>query len=147
MKIVLFFLAAITILSAETMSVQVKSAALKEKPSFISKNVATLNYGEKIDVQNTQGDWSEATVGAHKGWVHISALTQKEIALSNTQEVAHGASKSEVVMAGKGFSKETEESYKSTHSLNYADVDYVEKRKPSIDTLPSFASSGKLSID
>lgn len=147
MKIVLFFLSVSVFLYAETMSVQVKSAALKEKPSFISKNVATLNYGERLDIQNTQGDWSEAVAGTHKGWVHVSALTQKEIALSNTQEVAHGASKSEVVMAGKGFSKETEESYKSAHSLNYADVDYVEKHKPSIDTLPSFASSGKLSID
>lgn len=142
----LFFLLCYAALcaSAAQMSVQVKSAFIKEKPSFISKNVAPVSYGDKVESLDVSGDWHSVEKGGAKGWLHVSSLSVKEIVLTSGK-TSSKASKSEIVMAGKGFSKEVEDSYKKSNaSLNYVGVDAVEKSALSIDSVEGFAKEGKL---
>lgn len=133
--------------SAAQMSVQVKSAFIKEKPSFVSKTVTSVNYGDKVESLEVSGDWHSVSKGGAMGWLHASSLSAKEIALSSSQAQRHGASKSEVVMAGKGFSKEVEDSYKKANSaIGYEGVDFVEKSVPPLERVSEFAKDGKLSM-
>lgn len=137
----------IGLLQAESMSVQVKEAMVKSKPSFLSKTLETLRYGDKVEASDAEGDWTKVKSKKGSGWLHLSSLTTKEIVLKNSGKTGHGASNSEVVMAGKGFSKEVEDSYKKTNrDLNYRDVDLVEKSRPTLSSVTKFADAGKLSL-
>jgi hypothetical protein len=145
MKVVLFLASFAVLASAAPMSVQVKSAFIKEKPSFVSKTLSTLSYGDKVEVIGANGDWKNVSKGSAKGWLHTSSLSEKEIVLANSKGTSSGASKSEVMMAGKGFNKEVENAYKGSNAnLDYADVDKIEKTKPSAASVTSFAKDGKL---
>src|SRR5215813_480588 len=86
-----------------SMSVQVKSTQVREQPSFLGKVVTLLNYGERLQVVEQQGDWSKVTApNGQAGWVHTSALTKKKIALkAGDQNVQSAASGEELALAGK----------------------------------------------
>jgi hypothetical protein len=60
--------------------------------------------------------------------------------------VASGSSAtaSEIALAGKGFSQEVEDSYKTSGTLNYDDVDKTEAITVSIDDLYVFVTEGRL---
>jgi hypothetical protein len=121
--------AATLVWASETMSVQVKEGRLYASPSFLSKLQATLPYGAKLQVEEEKGAWRQVSSPKGKGWMHISALTEKEIALrAGDGAVARGASSEEMTLAGKGFNKQVEAQYRSQNKgLNYGAVDKMEK--------------------
>jgi len=140
-----------SLLGAETLSVQVKQTVLRSKPSFLGKLVAKLKYADRVQSQKSKNGWNYVKTldGAKAGWVSSSALIDKKIVLSSSKKLSNSsASQSEVLMAGKGFSKEVESEYKKTNKeLNFAQVDRIEKIKPISRTkLINFAKNGKLNI-
>ena len=102
------------ILFADTMSVQVKNTYLRTTPSFLGKKITQLNYADKVTVKKEQNSWINiySPLKNKSGWVHSSALSNDRIILKGSDDAAQDASKSEIVMAGKGFSKEVESQYK-----------------------------------
>ncbi|MBU4200042.1 MAG: SH3 domain-containing protein [Verrucomicrobia bacterium] len=143
-------LAALTVVSAwaaagKMMSVQVKDAQMRDKPSFIGKVVGSLAYGDRVEVQESQGAWARVSLpGGTAGWLHTSALTSQKIALSAGKDDAKvGASGDELALAGKGFNSDIEAQFKKTHkAIDFTWVDKMEKIKiPSLE-IQTFLKDG-----
>jgi hypothetical protein len=145
---VLLVLGAATLVwASETMSVQVKEGRLYASPNFLSKLQATLPYGAKLQVEGEDGAWRQVSSPKGKGWMHISALTEKEVSLrAGSGAVSSGASSEEMTLAGKGFNKQVEASYKSQNKgLNYGAVDKMEKAYPvTVAQVQKFIQTGGL---
>jgi len=136
--------------AAETMSVQVKEGRVYAKPSFLSKLQATLPYGAQLQVEGEQGAWRQVGLsGGLQGWIHVSALTEKQVSLQAGRErAASGASSEEMSLAGKGFNKQVENSYRSSNQgLNYAAVDNMERGYPvTPEQVDKFVQAGGLHV-
>ena len=138
---------AATVLAAGpiAMSVQVKSTQVREEPSFLGKVVSLLNYGDRLQVVEQQGDWSRITApGGATGWVHSSALTKKKIALkAGDQNAQAAASGEELALAGKGFNSDVEADFKAKNrNIDFTWVDKMEKIKVASGLMQQFLKDG-----
>jgi uncharacterized protein YgiM (DUF1202 family) len=147
--VVLLFLSIVAVRTAEQariMSVQVKSTSARESPAFVSKAVATLSYGDRLEITDTQGVWTKVKLpeGALSGWVHSSALTPKRIVLKSGQETAQTrASGDELALAGKGFNSDVEAEFKRQHqNIDFSWIDKMEKIKIQPEEMDSFLKEG-----
>jgi uncharacterized protein YgiM (DUF1202 family) len=138
--LVLFTVFTLHLSAAEMMSVTVKETQVRDRPSFLGKIVATLVYGDRIPISTERGDWVQVnTDNGITGWVHLSALTKKQIVLQEGDEsVEQSATSEEVAMAGKGFNKEVEQQYKEEKNLDYTWIDRMEKIVYPSETLFQF---------
>ena len=129
------------------MSVQVKNGQIRATPSFLGRVVASLNYGDRVQVLQTQSDWMNVTgPGGQSGWVHRSALTQKKIVMSaGSQDVQTGASGDELALASKGFNSDVEADFKSKNkNVDFTWVNRMEKYKVSPEEMQAFLKEGQV---
>lgn len=130
------------------MSVQYKTADLKEKPSPFGALTGALAYGDRVLVLEQSGPWchvKKATNGEATGWLHISALTEKHIVLKAGDDTSTRASSDEVAIAGKGFNKQVESQYKAGNAkLDFATIDKMEKIKIPLKDLGAFVEEAGL---
>ena len=134
----------------QLMSVALKQAPVRDKPSFTGKVLATLLYADRVTIEETRGDWFRISFPAKKiasGWVHKSAVQAKEIVLKAGQSAGTSASSGEVALAGKGFSEEVEAEYKKEHALDYAAVDAMESYVVAPERVTAFAAAGGLTVE
>lgn len=127
------------------MSVQVKTGQLRASPSFLGKLVGNVNYGERLQIVENQGEWSKVTTPAGQGgWIHTSALTKKKIAMkAGAQDAQTGASGEELALAGKGFNSDVEADFKARNrNVDFTWVDKMEKMKVSPETMQQFLKEG-----
>lgn len=149
---VLLCLTSITAFAAEQklMSIQVKQGQLRSNPSFLGKIVDTLAYGDRVEVLEENVDWMKVGLPGSgiSGWIHNSALTKKKIELKAGSEVAQ-VSDSEIVIAGKGFTKQVEEEFKlENQEINYTWIDRMEAEfVVSQDEIQDFLKEGDLSAE
>lgn len=130
------------------MSVTVKETQVRERPSFLAKVMATVKYGDRLKVLNTQSGWVQVQSGGQQGWVSSSALTEKKIVFqAGSSNVSSSASSSEVALAGRGFNKEVEDQYASDQNLDYAGVDRMERYGKDAGMLIAFMDAAKLRFD
>ena len=130
----------------KTMSVQVREGQLRSAPSFLAEVIAKPPYGDRVEIIQDKGAWKKVTNRGVQGWMHISALTTKNIVLragaANVQTTATG---SEIALAGKGFSEEVEKQYKNLNrNLDYTWVDRMEKFQVSSKQMQAFLKQGKV---
>ncbi len=129
-------------------AVGVESLSLKSSPSFISKTIKKLDYGEKIQILKKKNDWYFVKSTSDKGWAHKSSLGKSKYILKDIgkgEKVAKGKYKENITLAGKGFSPEHEEQLKKDNNkLNFKTVDKVEKIKPKMNDIKRFAVAGSL---
>ncbi len=128
-----------------TMSVQVKTGQVVATPSFLGKVVTRVNYGDRIQVLEQQGDWSKVTVaGGQSGWIHTSALSKKKIAMkAGGQDARTGASGDELALAGKGFNSDVEADFKAKNqNVDFTWVDKMEKIKVPPESMQQFLKDG-----
>lgn len=132
--------------AAKEMSVQVRDGQLRNRASFLGAVTATVAYGDRVTVNQSQAGWSEVSIAGKTGWIHDSALTTKRVVLaSGTGDARTGASGEEVALAGKGFSKEVEAEYKKQNKdLDYTWVDWMGQQKVSNEQLVQFLKQGEL---
>jgi uncharacterized protein YgiM (DUF1202 family) len=125
-----------------TMYVTVKSADLRTSPRFFSDVRGAIPKGTAVTVLRPGDNWVEVASSENKalrGWLPASALSSRRVVSS-----AREASAEEVAMAGKGFSAEVEEIYKSSLNADYSAVDAMEELTVSGGELYSFLSGGRL---
>ncbi|WP_035277034.1 SH3 domain-containing protein [Desulforegula conservatrix] len=141
------FVAAVAF-AASKMSVQIKEAQLRATPDYLGKVTGKASYGDQVNIEGTQGAWKKVKTvkGAQSGWMHDSALSEKEIRMSaGDKDVKIAASSSELQLAGKGFSKEVENEYKKKNSaVTYKWVDQMERIKISQPQIQKFMKEGEL---
>ena len=116
-----------------------KTADVKSGTGFFSSKRATLQMSNEVTVLQLNGNWAEIRSGSLVGWVAVSNLSARRIVASGSSATA-----SEIALAGKGFSQEVEDSYKTSGTLNYDDVDRTEAITVSIDDLYAFVTEGRL---
>jgi SH3-like domain-containing protein len=133
--------------SSKMMSVQVKTAPLRDSPSFIGKAGPTLSFGDRVEITDTQGPWSKVSApGGLTGWVHTSALSSKKIVLKSGQETAQAkASSDELALAGKGFNSDVEGEFKKQHqNIDFKPIDKMEKTRVSAGEMQAFLKEGAI---
>ena len=105
----------------------VKDAALRDSPSFLGKVVATLGSGTPVTLISEESAWARVSADGKQGWLPVAALRGVAVSLGAGESRAQvRAESSEVALAGKGFTQQTEASYRTSQSgLDYATVDMM----------------------
>ena len=147
--VALLFVAGLSLAQTpKQMSVTVKETQVRATPSYLGKVLAVLAYGDQVDVLAEQAGWARVRLPNAEGWVHLSALTGKQIALqSGSQNVGTGASSSEGALAGKGFNQEVENKYKQDNQLDYTWVDRMGAFTVSPEEVLVFLEQGELNTE
>jgi len=122
-----------------TRYVAVQTAVLKDAAGFFAKDLGNLSLGDAVRLIKDDGKWSNVQAGSLTGWVASSSLSARRVVGTNTAVTA-----SEVAMAGKGFSPDTELEYKK-NGLDYSMVDSMERITVPADELLRFITEGRLS--
>lgn len=142
----LLLAAAVVWAGGEALSLQIREGALRASPSFLGPVVATLGYGDRVDLLHEQGPWAKVRDGdGAEGWIHRSALTEKRIVMAAGEEdLAAAASGEELALAGKGFNSEVEAEYRRRHGLDFTWVDRMEEFRVTPAQSLDFLSEGEL---
>jgi len=134
--------------TGKTMSVQVRKGDLRAAPQFLAKIVATVSYGDRVEVLENSGSWMRVSpLGKNvSGWIHSSALSEKRIVLKSGGANAQvSASSGELALAGKGFNADIEAEFKAKHrNLDYTWIDRMEATEPPPDRVAAFLREGGL---
>jgi SH3-like domain-containing protein len=132
----------------EFLSVQVKEGQMRSTPSFLGSVMASLAYGDRVELIEDKGTWKRVAIqgGKIKGWMHMSALSTKKIALrAGTTNVQTGATSSELALAGKGFNARVEAEFKNKNkNIDYTWVDRMEMFAVKPDQVLAFLKQGQV---
>lgn len=130
----------------QMMSVQVRKAQIRTSPSFLGKVIQAIRYGEQVTTHLSQDGWAKVSYKGNNGWLHTSALSNKEIVLDpSSQKGRLAASSDELTLAGKGFNKQVEDQFrKRNRDISFAWVDRAERYTVSQREIQQFMQNGKL---
>ena len=129
--------------------VKVQKSTIFQQPQFFSEVVASVEYGDQLEILGDLKDWIHVKFREQKGWIHKSSLTSAKFNLRTifVGTSSPSATHDEVALAGKGFNPEVERGYKKSHpEMNYALVDEVESYDVENDSLYDFITRGGLRI-
>lgn len=130
------------------MAISLDRATIKKSPSFISRTITVLKYGDLVSIIKEKNSWLYIRFQDKSGWCHISAVSEKDSILDDIgegEEVAKSKYEDEVTLAGKGFSPQHEEAYKQKNpNHSFRPVDEIERIKISKSQLLQFAKEGGL---
>ncbi|RPJ19688.1 MAG: SH3 domain-containing protein, partial [Desulfobacteraceae bacterium] len=73
MLLILFLVPALC-LAGERVQVKVQKASVFNQPNFFSKAVATLQFGDQLEMEEVVKDWAKVKFGQQRGYIHQSAL-------------------------------------------------------------------------
>ena len=137
----------VSLLVAETLTVKVQSTSLRNSPKFYAPAVQSLNAGDKVEKIAEQSGWVQVkTAGGAVGWVHSSAVAVPKFDLmASSKGLKTQASADEVALAGKGFNKQVEESYRAKHKdVSFVWVDKMLQIKIAAAQVEEFMKKGRL---
>ena len=130
----------------ETVYVAVKKTAIKSGTGNFDKVVAQASYGDELIVDKASNKFHrvhKASDPSIAGWISATSVTSKKI-VTGSKKVT--ASADEIALAGKGFSEQVENGYKTSNKqLDYSSVDKLEAFKVSDASLKTFIEDGELS--
>ena len=138
-------IAADEIAAPTTLSVQVNQAVVRQAPQQWAPKVLTLGYGTEVSVVSRGEGWIKIkSPEGVIGFLYEGALTTKRVIISERTDLhAIKADASEIVLAGKGFSKDIENRCATIDKeLNYAAVDAIESRVFEDTAIVSFLHEG-----
>jgi hypothetical protein len=114
---------------AEDLWVQVRESLIRAQPAFYAAPVTSVKYGDRLERVGEEKGWIKVRSGRKEGYVPVAVVTPQQIVLSGHSVSKVNADASDVVLAGKGFSKEVEAEYKrSDSSARFDLVDQVERQ-------------------
>lgn len=124
--------------------VSAKEAVLKDSEGKFAKDVKKVQYGDMLIVLQSTEKKTLVSFGNVSGWIPTGNITKKKIAKTASGSNVR-ASGEELSLAGKGFSQEAENAFRSMdRELKYDVVDSMEKIKVSESELQKFIESGNL---
>ncbi len=131
--------------NGETVYVAVKKAAIKSGTGNFDKVVAQASYGDELVVDKASNKFHrvhKASDPSITGWIPATSVTTKKIVASSKKVTA---SADEIALAGKGFSEQVEDGYKTSNKkLDYASVDKLESFRITDSSLKTFLEDGDL---
>ncbi len=122
-------------------TVMIREQHIFPAPVFYASPVGELVFGSVVEIVEERGDWySIEARGGIEGWVHSTALTGAILS-----EGSQGTDDSDMIMlAGRGFNSDVENSYASGKNLPWAEVDAIENITVDPATLEAFLVDGLL---
>lgn len=131
---------------ADDVWVQVRESRVRAKPLFYATTVQSVKYGDRLSKMGEENGWVGVQAGGREGYLPLSAVSPKLIVFSSADVAKVKADPSELVLAGKGFSKEIEQSFKKQNSSARFDlVDRVEREaRASSGEVEQFIKQGGL---
>jgi hypothetical protein len=130
------------------MSVQVKRGEVRATPYFLGKIVATLSYGDRVEVLGSKESWFRVSLKGKDvtGWMHASALSEKRILLkAGEADAPVAASSGELALAGKGFNADVEAEFKARNrNIDFTWIDRMQGMKVPPERIVAFLQEGGL---
>lgn len=134
----------------EYVYVEVNASKLRPQPAHWVAGSQDLHYGDKLAKLSQNGAWLKVkTNQGQEGFVHQTAITSRKVVLKlgQAEDPDISADASDLVLAGKGFSKEVEENYSAKDSsLDFKSVNQLEQIKISEKEVSDFLVAGKLNL-
>lgn len=132
-----------------TMNVQVREGELRIRPSFLGAVVATVQYGDQVEVTANQGAWRRVRMAETEGWIHESALTRKQITWqAGVRELSGAATQDELALAGRGFNAQVEGQFRADNQrIDFRWVDAMEALRKSPFQIRRFLVEGGLRVE
>jgi hypothetical protein len=135
----------------EVLKVTQPNQSLYPDPDFASTPIIPVPVGAEVNVESQAGDWYKVTYQDKVGWLNRQAVVQPAArAKFNLPALLFGTpvkqtSSDEVALAGKGFTPEVENSYRTKHpEMNFALVDRIESYRVAPAKLQTFIKEGDL---
>jgi hypothetical protein len=135
----------------EVLKVAQPDQSLYPDPDFASTPVAPVPEGAEVNVETQAGDWYKVAYQGKTGWLNRQAFGKPQAATGFsltgllTGKPVKETSSDEVALAGKGFTPEVENSYRSQHpEMNFAQVDKIESITVPPAKLQAFIKEGDL---
>lgn len=125
------------------MYIAVQNAQLKDANKKSAKTIFFLPYASEVTIEKETKKWSyvystyDETI---KGWIPTSALSARKL-LKNSRVSADAK---ELALAGKGFNKAIEEEFMNHSSINFSELDNLEKIIITEDEINTFIEEGQL---
>lgn len=134
---------------ARTMHVQVREGELRARPSFLGAVVTTVQYGDSVEVIDSQGVWRRVRAAANEGWMHESALTQRRIEWrTGERELGGATTQDEIALAGRGFNAQVEQQFRADHvGIDFTWVDRMAQLRKSPQEILQFLVAGGLKVE
>jgi SH3-like domain-containing protein len=134
-------------MAADTLIVKVQTTALRKTPQFFGPVVVYLKVGDKLTKVSEQNGWYQVkTAAGLPGWIHGSAVEVSRInLLASNQPMKTQATATEAALAGKGFNKSVEASYRAKHAeISFVWVDRMLQIKIGQGAIQEFLRVGRL---
>lgn len=131
---------------ADDVWVQVRESRLRSKPLFYASTLSSVRYGDRVAKLGEDNGWVFVRSGGQQGYLPLSAVSSKTIVFSTAEAAKVQGDSTELVLAGKGFSKEIERSFqRQDGSARFDLVDRVEREaKASPAEVSQFITQGGL---
>lgn len=124
-----------SLVQAETLYVQAKTAQLRAGKTSLDTVVANIRYGEAVEVLSRDGNWIEVkTSGGAKGWIFSSKLSSSKPAGGSSDTLARlgqsmrgsGPSSTTASAGARGLDKASE-GYANQAGISPRDRDAVDR--------------------
>ncbi len=129
------------------LTVTVREAQIRSKPSYLGSVVARLKYLDTVlQASDPEKGWIKVTLASGKspGWINMSAITEFKENMKASGDAGTAASSGNVQAAGKGFTKEIEAKYRADGKVDYSWVEAMEKMKVPAEAAMAFRAAGGL---
>lgn len=133
--------------AAETLVIKVQTTQLRGKPQFFAPAVAPLKAGDRLTKLAEASGWIQVrTAAGTAGWVHGSAVAPPGTQVfAVAGDMKTQATANEVSLAGKGFNRQVEDSYRAKNkAVSYVWVDRMVQMRISSSQAEEFLKSGRL---
>jgi len=137
----------VALFAANALVVKVQATQLRAGPQFFAAGIAPLRAGDRLEKLDAASGWIKVrTEAGAVGWVHSSAVEPPRTGiLAGGTDMKTQASASEVTLAGKGFNKQVEESYRARNpKADFAWVDRMVQIRAGAAEIEDFLKRGKL---
>jgi hypothetical protein len=137
----------LAVAAANVLVVKIQTTGLRKNPRFFDPIVLALKAGDQLEKIGEAGGWMQVrTASGVAGWVHGSAVETPKVQLTaQPGAMKTQASANEIALAGKGFNKQVEDSYRARHGdLNFAWVDRMLEIRVGLPQVEDFLKMGRL---
>lgn len=123
-------------------TVKTRDQNLFPRPVHYAQPITTVAFGTEVSVIGEEGAWFEVEIpGGTEGWLHSTSLTGAVLSRGS----AGGEQDPDMIMlAGRGFNADVEESYAEGKGLRFDLVDRMEQIKTSPQAVGGFLEAGGL---
>lgn len=131
----------------DQVAIAVQNQCIYPMPAFYASPTQPVNYGTLAVIDEVQGEWYRVTTALNSsGWIHSTAVTGAIQTSSGGASASGEVTSDEIMLAGRGFSKDIEETYAGNNpELDFSTVDRMETSwNVSAEELYQFLLDGNL---